>query len=240
MRHLGLALLIACSSGTRGAALERDEPPRQTPQVAPRPTFSLREVSVRHEGKPLGANTELRSRDRFDMIVDVAGSAYVYVIRVAPGKRTSVLYPTSTVAALSGTARVPADPRQIFQLDDQVGEERLYVIAMSEPMSEGAAAVAAVVDELEGDGPSETPASPPATLPAAANAGVAQPATIDAGARPRQRPKKKARTRIAMGPLEDVDRDVVIVSTGSAATCTNVVPNRRGVAACRFTIRHLP
>lgn len=242
MRWSIVIMLAACSSGTRSSPPPDRAADLRTADAAPapRPMFSLREVSVRHDGVALGPDAKLHSRDRFDIVLDVAGTAHVYVIRVAPGRRISVLYPTATSSPLSGTARIPADPRQIFALDDQAGEEHLYVVAIAETISESAAAVADAVDELEGDGLSDSPpvtAAEPHTT--AIDAGVPAAAPPDAGTRP-TRSRKKASSRVALRPLDDHDRDVVIVSSEGAATCVNVVPNAQGVAACRFTIKHLP
>lgn len=215
-------------------------PPTVTPTDAAvaAAEFELREVAVRSNGTVLGPNAQLHSGDRFDMLLEVTGSAYVYVVRVAPGKGLSVLYPTATTAPLSGTVRLPTSPRQIFQLDDQLGVEHLYVVAMARPMSDGISAVTKVIEQLEGTAPDGAPQPP--TGP---DAGVApgptpnpQPTTPPAKKRPRTT-TRVASTDVA---VDDLRRDVVVVSDDGSVTCADVKPTESGVAACRFTIRHVP
>ena len=240
MRRCLLVFVIACSSKTTAPQVPPPQPTAAIDAAAKRAEFALREVTIRKDARALPANAELRSRDRFDFIVDLTGSAYVYVIRVSPAKGTSVLYPNATTNALpAGPSRIPADPRQIFALDDEIGEEHLYVVALGEPLSDGAAAVTAAIEELELSAPPPVAHSAPVDAGVPADAAVAV-APIDAGVKSSTGGKHPKVGKPAMSPLGDLERNVVIVSTDGEAACANIQPNPQGVAACRFTIKHVP
>lgn len=234
MRALLFVLVAACSapSGPRPAAVT--PPPAAPSVVPPRHAFAVRAVKVRHDGSALAAGARLHSNDRFDLLVDLDGSAYVYVVRVAPGGALEVLYPTATAPPLSGTVRIPTDPRQIFQLDDQVGEERLYVVATATPIAEGEPAVERAIHSLELDAPAADAATPPTPV----DAGVIAPTSAPAPHRHAHRPH--GRTQVAIGELPEDQRRVELVTTDAdGAACTDITPSQDGIAACRFTIQHV-
>ena len=226
MRAL-LVIVAACS-----APPAQRPPPPPPPADAPVASFTVREVSLRHDGRALDASAQLHSRDRFDFFVDVDGKAFIYVARVAPGGALSVLYPAATAEAIAGNQRIPRDPRQIFQLDDATGDEHLYVLAMTRPLSEGAGAVERAIAALELAAGHDDPAPvTPTTAPIDAGA-----APADAAA-PRRKPTPK---QVAYRELDQSQRNVTLVTTdGSSASCTNMVP-LEGVAACRFVVHHVP
>jgi hypothetical protein len=250
MRAICLLAVCACST----PAARRAVPP--PPTEAPRADFVVREVSVRHDGAVLSSDAKLHSRDRFDIVIDLTGKAFVYVVRISPTKGLSVLYPMTTSGPLAaGPTRLPVDPRQIFQLDDEVGDEHVYIIAMDKAMRDGAPAVADAVKTLEATFELAAPTVPVDTLPTVdvPDAGVQVTPTVDAAAPIAKQPAPKRKPRkpqaggggsakpaaSSMGSLDDMERDVVVVSLDGTVTCSQVTPNEQGVAACRFTIRHL-
>lgn len=235
MRAL-LAVLVAACSAPPAPRPPAVTPPPAAPSATPaRRAFTVRTVKVRHDGSGLAAGARLHSNDRFDLLVDLDGTAYIYVVRVVPGGALEVLYPAATAPPLSGTVRIPTDPRQIFQLDDQVGEERLYVVATEAPIAEGEPAVERAIRSLELDAPAaEAPPAPPP-----ADAGVAVPAPEPHPHVHAHRPQ--GRTEVAIGELHEDQRRVELVTTDAdGAACTDITPSQDGIAACRFTIQHVP
>lgn len=249
MRRVLLCVALGCSSSSHPVPAQTAQaapaaaPVPVTPDAPSAPAFELREVIVRSNGTPLGAGAQLHSGDRFELVIEVSGSAYVYVLRVAPGKGISVLYPMTTTVAVSGVTRLPTSPRQVFKLDDDVGTEHLYVVATARPISEGVPAITSAVEQIEATAaPEEPPASaPPPPADAGAPASATPPREPVQHKRPAKQRPPRTTTRVASTDVvDDLRRDVVVVSDDGSVTCADVKPNERGVAACRFTIQHLP
>lgn len=245
-----LACSVAChSSGPAPTTAAVTTTARTTPDPAlgttrvPLADFVIQAVTVRRDGAPVAPHAELRSRDRFEIIVELSAPAFVYVVRVSPNQMISVLYPASTSPKLAaGATRLPTNPKQIFQLDDEIGIEHLYVIATSREFRDAGSAITDAVRSIEESGHTERTPPPPGP-PSTPLSNAPRPAPQAESPRTAKnkpivsRPVRVAETTPAPA-LADHDRDVMVVSIDSYGVCADIAPNTSGVAACQLTIRH--
>ncbi|HUS67126.1 MAG TPA: DUF4384 domain-containing protein [Kofleriaceae bacterium] len=115
----------------------------------------------------------LQSGDRVELWVVPSEDAYVSVLQVGADNKLAPLYPPGKLTAGKST-RLP--PSGFFELDQNVGEETVVLIASRTPISESDPAAAALVERARAGGSAEkrdrcvwappaATAPPPATVP---------------------------------------------------------------------------
>lgn len=99
------------------------------------------------EVRPIARGASLRSGDRVEVEIEVSRPAYVYIVQFFGDGSSAVLFPTGEepVQIAAGSAvRLPGDG-QWFELDDNPGDEHVYVAASSLPLERADAAIADAV-----------------------------------------------------------------------------------------------
>jgi hypothetical protein len=241
IRTTWLVLAAACHAWGPASPAPVQAP--HTTVVPAEPGFTIRDVSVRHDGGVVAQGADLHSRDRFEIVVDLSAPAFVYVVRAAPDRSFAVLYPAATAAKLAaGLTRLPTDLRQIFQLDDEVGTEHLYIIATARELRDAGDAIADAVRSIE-QAAIDPVAAKPVDKPVEPRDTVepAKPVEVVASHPLRVHASKPVLVS-ELNVQGDHDRGVTVVSISvdAAEVCTNIPPNPNGVAACRFIVHHVP
>ena len=197
-------------------------------------------VRAEHEGKKFGVAPvdTLKTGDFVEMYVDLSTPAYLYVVQFFPDGTSAVLFPDhgDHLVPQGNEIRIP-DAAQSFQLDENRGEENVYVVASREPIGRVDAAVAADIDEIRVSGAEGAP-------PAPADAGVAAPAAAEAGVGPVHAdagvPKRQqhARAKRADHLLTLATRNLKLVKHGADPALTASTHLRNDVLVVRFTFGH--
>lgn len=197
------------------------------------------QVEARSEGRrfTLHEGDTLRTGDGVVFFLSVDRAAYLYLAQVSASGATTLLYPRrgDSLQVQSGElVRLPRSGR-IMELDDEVGDERLVVIASAQPLRETDPEFDAAIAEV-------APAAIPETAGAPALAAVpdrgqpAAPATSPSPAPPARGLQRRARAQLAAsgfrmrGVTEQVDGD------GGSLLAE---ADESGVAAFRFSFHHV-
>lgn len=158
---LGLAAVHPAHAGdaTRNLSTEPDSqaPQKVKPQQAE--SASGLKVVLTVEGRPAGqrwgalkSGATLRTGDAVRTKVKLSAPAYVYVAQFFADNTAVVLYP----AALDNQNRLPQgvfvtlpEPGFIFSLDQNTGEEHMYVIASLRPLQEVDASLVEALEQVQ-------------------------------------------------------------------------------------------
>jgi len=105
---------------------------------------------------------KLASGDRVEMFVELDRAAHVYVVQFFADKSIAVLFPKGEAKAelAPGRHRIPAAGK-MFELDDAVGEEHVYVVASRGPLERVDREVADSVGEVRLSGQATSRANEP-------------------------------------------------------------------------------
>lgn len=108
-------------------------------------------------------NDVVYSGDRMELNVRLDRGAFIYTVLLRRDGSAAQLYPplgqNDVWAPANTEIRVPAKGLD-FQLDDEVGEEQIYIIASPQPLAQTDKDVAAALDQIRRTG-RQGPATPP-------------------------------------------------------------------------------
>lgn len=95
------------------------------------------------DGRDLGHGSTVYSGDRFEILVRLERPAYVYLLQFYDGS-SEILYPApgQTRAHRPGLVRIPGRSDEWVSVDDNPGEETLYIVISGQPMAQVDAYVA--------------------------------------------------------------------------------------------------
>ncbi|MBT8491707.1 MAG: DUF4384 domain-containing protein [Deltaproteobacteria bacterium] len=205
----GLVVLGCVSCGGGGPAPETAAPApvaQPTPDPAAEPAGPVK-LSFRVHAKDgqsvraIAPGETLRSGDKIALSLDLDQRAYLYVVQYFADGTAAVLFPQGDEQnRLVGVTRIPS--RGWFRLDDNTGEENVYVVASVRPLKEAEETIMQTLNSVRvsGANPSEEP--PPdtggneaASPPAAENGtkGTEPKKPTKRPKKPTKRPKKPAK-----------------------------------------------
>jgi hypothetical protein len=177
-----------------------------------------------------GSGATLHSGDRFAMKVWVDQPARVWVVSCSAAKHLSLLYttPASKDLAVGSAARIPREDDGWFELDTNVGQETLYVVASRATLADADPDVARTIERLaEGDLTCAPDGPPEASLGAATKPLVAAPTQAPVTHRPDD------------APLMIASREVKLVSAGGDEGGRSMCQVASGgLAICKLSFKH--
>lgn len=95
------------------------------------------------EWTPLGTEESLHSGDQYQLGIQLSGPAYLYVARISSDRPLEILFPSSAepggLAQASRPLFLPARDKG-YTLDQQPGEESIFVLAAGKPLRPDAVA----------------------------------------------------------------------------------------------------
>lgn len=179
----------------------------------------------------VGSGAQLHTGEQIELHVSVGRPSYVYLIQISPTDQATILYPAAgeSEKMVPGIDyRMPTDPAVRFELDANVGTERLAFVVNEQPLATGDADVRALIEQLR------------ATGRFASGGERAAPSQPAAGAAP-----EKARARTApvtqAGPVHGTGGTRGFKrATAGTGRALDVQPDQAGVALAFFTFDHIP
>jgi hypothetical protein len=179
----------------------------------------------------VGSGARLHTGEQIELHVSVGRPSYVYLIQVSPNEQAVILYPAEGESdrMLPGTDyRMPTNSEVRFELDTNVGTERLVFVVTEEPLATGDADVRALIAQLRTTGrwTDETERAATGTLASggALRRDLAPPAAVAQD-----------------GPIHGAGarRGFIRKATGTGRAL-DVQPDPAGVALAFFTFDHVP
>lgn len=157
--RIAVALVIGC--GGPAAPNDPKSPGQPTqPAQAGALEITFRALGEGEKTVPLGS--KLKSGERIALSMTLTRPAHVYVLQFFPDGTAGVLFPgPGEEKPISGMQRIPATGW--FELDQNVGDENVYVVASVEPLAQVDASVKRTVDVVRTSG--KAPDEPAAVEP---------------------------------------------------------------------------
>lgn len=231
------ALLTAC--------IHSREPstgaPKQAPPDGNQAFVSLSILAWAPTRKPayVQSGAKLHTGQQLAFHLWVARPASVYLIEVFPTGRAVLLYPENGKAERLEPQvkhRVPADPTASFVLDDEIGTERVLLIASERPLGSNEQALSYLVEHVKTAGrwPAEN------ARPAAQRKGAparAEGRRPEAGQDPAQGPGFLSEEH--RGPSDQPTRGIRL-DPGSSGRALDLQPDAAGIAVATLQFEHLP
>jgi Domain of unknown function (DUF4384) len=179
----------------------------------------------------VGSGAQLHTGEQIELHVSVGRPSYVYLIQISPNEQTTILYPAEGESdrMLPGTDyRMPTSSEVRFELNENVGTERLAFVVTEQPLATGDADVRALIEQLRATG--HWPAEPE-------RAATSKPTAGGAPEKERARPTVVAQA----GPIHGAGgvRGFIRKTTGTGRAL-DVQPDQAGVALAFFTFDHIP
>jgi hypothetical protein len=109
----------------------------------------------------------LRPGDYLEMFVTVNQPAYVYVVQFFADGTSAGLDPDAGDRLLQpgSEVRIPEAADDLFQLDERIGDENVYVLMSREPASKADAMIASQIDQIRVSGAEPVKQEPPKQEP---------------------------------------------------------------------------
>jgi len=179
----------------------------------------------------VGSGAQLHTGEQIELHVSVGRPSYVYLIQISPNQQTTILYPGEGESdrMLPGTDyRMPTNSKVRFELDANVGPERLAFVVTDRPLATGDADVRALIGQLRATGRWATDSQ---------RAEASEPASGGGLAKQSAGPAAVAKA----GPIHGNGgtRGFVRATTGTGRAL-DVQPDQAGVALAFFDFDHIP
>ncbi|MBA2538037.1 MAG: DUF4384 domain-containing protein [Deltaproteobacteria bacterium] len=161
---LAVVLVIGCGGNPAADPKSPTQPtqPTQPTEAAQPGALELTFRAVGEGEKAVAMGSTLKSGERIALSMTLTRPAHVYVLQFFPDGTAAVLFPgPGEEKPISGLQRIPATGW--FELDQNVGDENVYVVASVEPLAQADASVKRTVDVVRTSG--KAPDAPAAVEP---------------------------------------------------------------------------
>lgn len=156
---------VVAENPSRDTQPANDDPKVIRASLEPETTYplGLRYSFLKQEGRgtiEVDTSTEFKSGDRIRLTVESNDSAYLYLVLLGSSGKWSVLFPSADIAGgnnyIESGHRYTIPAQHWFAFDEQVGEEKLFVLLSRQPQED----LEDLIYSLQ-----EAPASQPAAQP---------------------------------------------------------------------------
>ena len=177
----------------------------------------------------VGSGAQLHTGEQIELHVSVGRPSYVYLIQISPTEQTTILFPGEGESGrmLPGTDyRMPTNSEVRFELDANVGTERLAFVVTEQPLATGDADVRELIGQLRATGRWTSESERASTGPR------------DSGP---AKERARAAAVAQQGPVHGKGGTRGFVrTTAGTGRALDVQPDHTGVALAFFTFDHIP